>query len=88
MTLNKAVISDSCLMNVIGGLSNEFYRRLFQWFYIGGSSNGFQKQKSFVLKTVFIHCKCMCEGVGEDSRHGAWHLDIHVERCMFLLEWV
>ena len=31
----------------------------------------FQKQKSFVLKRVFIHGKCMCEGVGEDSRHGA-----------------
>ena len=36
----------------------------------------FQKQKSFVLKTDFIHGKCMCEGVGEDSRHGAWHVDI------------
>ena len=41
-------------------------------FSIRGSSNGFQKQKkSFVLKTVFIHGKCMCEGVSEDSRHGA-----------------
>ena len=30
----------------------------------------------------------MCEGVGEDSRHGALHADIHVEMCMFLLEWV
>ena len=25
----------------------------------------------------------MCEGVGEDSRHGAWHVDIYVEMCMF-----
>ena len=25
------------------------------------------KQKAFVFKTVFIHDKCMCEGVGEDS---------------------
>ena len=42
----------------------------------------FQKQtkkKKFVLETVFIHDKCMCEGVGEDSRHEAWHVDIHVE---------
>ena len=33
----------------------------------------FQKQKSFVLKTVFffINGKCVCEGVDEDSRHGA-----------------
>ena len=30
----------------------------------------------------------MCEGVSEDSRHGAWHADIHVEMCMSLLEWV
>ena len=30
----------------------------------------------------------MCEGVGEDSRHGACHVDIHVEMCIFLLEWV
>ena len=29
------------------------------------------KQKDFVLKTVFIHDKCMCEGVGEDSGSGA-----------------
>ena len=27
----------------------------------------------------------MCEGVGEDSRHGAWHVDAHVETCIFLL---
>ena len=34
----------------------------------------FQKQKSFVLKKVFFffrYGKCMCEGVGEDVRHGA-----------------
>ena len=30
----------------------------------------------------------MCEGVSEDSRHGAWHVVIHVEMCMFLLECV
>ena len=30
----------------------------------------------------------MCEGVGEDLRHGAWHVYIHVEMCMFLLECV
>ena len=55
---------------------------------IGGCPMSFQKQKSFLLKTVFIHGKCMCEGVGEDSRNGAWHVDIHVEMCILLLEWV
>ena len=30
-----------------------------------------KKKKYFVLETVFIHGKCMCEGIGEDSRYGA-----------------
>ena len=31
----------------------------------------FQKQKSFVLETIFfIHGEYMCEGVSVDSRHG------------------
>ena len=30
-----------------------------------------KKQKAFVLKTVFIHDNCMCEGAGEDSGNGA-----------------
>ena len=30
----------------------------------------------------------MCEGVGEDSRHRAWHVNIRVEMCIFLLECV
>ena len=43
------------------------------------------KQKCFFLETVFIYGKSMCEGVGEDSRHGAKHVIIHVEICIFLL---
>ena len=66
------MLSEGCLISFIEGLSNEFYRWFVQWNYIGGLSNGFsiggssndsQKQKSFVLKTVFIHGKCMCEAV-------------------------
>ena len=30
----------------------------------------------------------MCEGVGEDSRHGALHVDIRVGTCIILLECV
>ena len=26
----------------------------------------------------------MCEGVGEDSRHGIWHVDIQVGSCIYL----
>ena len=45
------------------------------------------KQKSFILKkkTDFIHGKCMCEEVSEDSRHGACHVDVLLETCIFLL---
>ena len=40
----------------------------------------FQEQKAFVLKTVFLLAfdLGMCEGVGEDSRHGIGHVDIQV----------
>ena len=48
-------------------------------------SNEFQEKKSFILKKVFIHGKCMCEEVKEDLRDGAWHVDIHIEMCMFYL---
>ena len=59
-------------MSFIGGLSNGFIPEASPMgFSIRDLSNGFQKQKYFVLKAVFIYGKCMCEGVGEDSRHGA-----------------
>ena len=40
----------------------------------------FQEQKDFVLKTVILLAfgLGMCEGVGEDSRHGIGHVDIQV----------
>ena len=69
-------------MSFIRSLSNKFISEgCPMGFSIEGSSNGFRKQKKyyFLFKTVFIHGKCMCEEVGEDSRHGAWHVDIHVE---------
>ena len=74
-------------MSFIGSLINGFISEGCPMsFSVGGLSNGFQKKKSFVLKIVFTYRKCICEGVGEDSRHGAWHIDIHVEMSMFLLE--
>ena len=36
----------------------------------------FQKHNILFWKQFFIHGKCMCEGVDEDSRHVAWHVDI------------
>ena len=44
----------------------------------------FQTKKYFVFK----HGKCMCEGVGENSRHRACHVDIIVGMCILLLECV
>ena len=53
----------------LGGLSNKFYRN---------SIASFGEQKSFVLKTVILLAfdLGMCEGVGEDSRHGIGYVNI------------
>ena len=61
----------------LGGLSNKFYRN---------SVVCFRKQKTFVLKTVILLAfgLGMCEGVGEDSRHGIGHVDIQVGSCIYL----
>ena len=45
----------------------------------------FKKKKIFCFEIVFIHAICMCEEVGEDLRYGAWHVDIHIETCMFYM---
>ena len=62
----------------LGGLSNKFYRN---------SVVSFREQKAFVLKTVILLAfdLGMCEGVGEDSRHGIVHVDIQVGSCIFLV---
>ena len=61
-------------MNCFGELPNKFtledcptylYRRVAH-----------NKNKYFCLETIFIHGINMCEGVGEDSRHGIGHVDI------------
>ena len=46
----------------------------------------FQEKKYFVLKIVFLIAfgLGMCEGVGEDSRHGFGHVDIQVGSCICL----
>ena len=62
----------------LGGLYNRFYRN---------SVVSFQEQKPFVLKNIFFFLTFgsgMCEGVGEDSRHGIRHVDIQVGSCICL----
>ena len=77
----------------VGG-APELFRRVIQQIRLGGLSNKFyqnsvvcfREQKAFVLKTIILLAfgLGMCEGVGEDSRHGIEHVDIQVGSCIFL----
>ena len=71
--LFRRVIQQICLRR----LSNKFYRN---------SVVSFPKQKALVLKTVFLLTfgLGMCEGVGEDSKHGIEHVDIQVGSYIYL----
>ena len=69
-----------CPLYYIKGLPNKLYLRL---------TNEFSKTKIFCFENKFSYMtKCMCEGVGEDSRHGARHVDIRVGMCILVLECV
>ena len=61
----------------LGGLSNKFYQN---------SVVSFREQKALVLKSVILLAfdLDMCEGVGEDSRHGFGNVDIQVGSCICL----
>ena len=82
-----------CLTIHVGG-AHELFRRVIQHIHLGGLSNkfyrnsvvSFREQKVFVLKTVILLAfgLGMCEGVGEDSRHGIGHVDIQVGSCIYL----
>ena len=82
-------------MSFIGGLSTEFYRRLVQRIYIGGLSNGFfyqrfvqwvSKTKIFYFENSFSYMENACVRESVRTRDmGAWHVDIHVKMCLFLL---
>ena len=54
--------------------------------YLPKLGSVFSRKKAFVLKTVILLAfgLGMCEGVGEDSRHGIGHVDIQVGSCIFL----
>ena len=76
----------------VGG-AHELFRRVIQQIHLGGLSNkfyrnsvvSFREQKAFVLKTVILLAfdLGMCEGVGEDSRHGIGHVDIQIGSCIY-----
>ena len=72
LRMRTMTISESYPAIRLGGLSNWFYRN---------SVVCFQEQKAFVVKTGYFYSHIglgMCEGVGEDSRHGFGHVDIQV----------
>ena len=66
-------------MNCFRGLSNRFTSEGCPIFY-QNLVVCFQEQIAFVLKTVILLAFGLgiCEGVGEDSRHGFGHVDIRV----------
>ena len=82
-----------CPTIYVGG-AHELFLRIIQQIHLGGLSNKFyrnsvvslREQKSFVLKTVILLAfgLGMCEGVGEDSRHGIENVDIQVGSCIYL----
>ena len=61
------------------GYPTDSPRRVVQYVY-RISVVSFREQKAFVWKTVFLLAFGLgiCEGVGEDSRHGIGHADIQV----------
>ena len=66
-------------MNCFGRLSNIFASEGSPICLLNLGSK-FSRTKAFVLKTVILLAfgLGMCEGVGEDSRHGFGHVDIQV----------
>ena len=73
-------------MNCFRELPNKFTSEDCPTYYIEGLSS--IKTNILVGKEmIFIHGLGMCEGVGEDSRHGIW-ASRHSSRIMHLLECV
>ena len=72
-------------MNCFGGLSNRFTSEGSP-IYLLNLESKFSRIKIFCLKTVFLLAfgLGMCEGVGEDSRHGIRRVDIQVGSCIYL----
>ena len=59
-------------MTLSGSSPTNLTRRVVQYFY-RNSIVSFREQKAFVLKIVILLAFGLgiCEGVGEDSRHGS-----------------
>ena len=81
----KGISTEDFPENCVGRLSNNSRQRVVQYVY-RISVVSFREQKAFVLKTVILLAfdLGMCEGVGENSRHGIEHVDIQVGSCICL----
>ena len=74
----------------VGG-AHELFRRVIQHIRLGGLFNilpklgsVFSRTKSFCFENLLFYSHIglgVCEGVGEDSRHGIGHVDIRVGSC-------
>ena len=72
-------------MNCFGELPNKFASEGSP-IYLLKLGMMFSRTKTFCFKNyIFLTFGLgMCEGVGEDSRHGIGHVDIQVESCICL----
>ena len=54
--------------------------------YLPKLGSKFSRTKTFCFENCILLAfgLGMCEGVGEDSRHGIGHVDIKVRSCIFL----
>ena len=68
-----------------GELPSNSPRRVLQYIY-RNSVVSFREQKPFCFENCILLAFSlgMCEGVGEDSRHGIGHVDIQVGSCICL----
>ena len=66
-------------MNCFGGLSNRFTSEGYP-IYLLKLGSVFSRTKRFCFENCILLAfgLGMCEGVGEDSRHGIGHVDIQV----------
>ena len=72
-------------MNCFGRLSNRFASEVSP-IYLPNLGSEFSRTKTFCFENCILLAfgLGMCEGVGEDSRHGIRHVDIQVGSCIFL----
>ena len=71
-------------------MSTKIYRRVVhKVIYRSMSINLYRRvvheNKYLCFENSFPYMENACERVGEDLRHGAWHVDIRVGMCIILL---